>query len=124
MKKVLTIGTISVLIAQLFTSLAGVETGFSLLMGVGPAHDIARVVLVVALIAIAVTARPRSKMLRMSFAFVAVNMVLFTLSQTLNYGFLMLDTMTYLLAATLIMIEAIEVEPKPVLSSAKLAHAH
>lgn len=124
MKKVLTIGTISVLIAQIFTSVAGVETGFSLLMGTSLAHDIARVVLVVALIAIAVTVRPRSQMLRGALAFVAVSMSVFTIAQTMSYGFLMLDAMTYILAATLIMIEAIEADPKPVLSSAKLAHAH
>jgi hypothetical protein len=108
MKKVLTVGTIAALIVMIITALTGNDTGFSLFMNTNIEHTIARVVLIIALFAVASTIRPRSHLFRTALGIVSVLIITFTVAQTLNYSLGLLDSVVYFLGGLLLSIEALE----------------
>ena len=91
MKKILTLGTIAALVVMIITALSGNDTGFSLFMNTSIEHTIARAVLIIGLLGIAVTARPRSKLFRTTLGIVSALVIIFTVVQTLNYSLGLLD---------------------------------
>lgn len=110
MKQVLTVGTIAALVVMIITALSGNDTGFSLFMNTGFEHTIARAVLIVGLLGVAMTTRPRSRSFRAGLGIVAALIVLFTITQTLNYNLGLLDTIVYFLGGLLLSIESLEAE--------------
>ena len=110
MKQVLTLGTIAALVVMIITALSGNDTGFSLFMNTNIEHTIARVVLIVALVAVAMTTRPRSHMFRTALGVVSVLMIIFTATQTMNYSLGLLDSVVYFLGGLLLSIESLEAE--------------
>ncbi len=110
MKNILTIGTIGTLAIMLFASLFGIETGFTLFMGQGVEHNIARVALIISLAVIMLTSRPRSSSVRSALAVVSVGVTVFALMLTADYSLQLFDTLAYFLAAVLTMVEALETE--------------
>lgn len=110
MKKVLTIGTIAALFVMIVTAISGNDTGFNLFMNTSIEHIIARVVLIGALVAIAMTSRPRSRGFRTALGTVSLLMIVFTAVQTLNYSLGLLDAVVYFLGGLLLSIESIEAE--------------
>lgn len=110
MKKILTLGTIAALVVMIITALSGTDTGFSLFMNTEIEHTIARAVLIVGLLGIAVTARPRSKLFRTTLGIVSAMVIVFTVIQTLNYSLGLLDTVVYFLGGLLLSIESLETE--------------
>lgn len=120
MKKTLTVGTILVLVSMILGTLFSAQTGFNLIMSDAPVHGVARAVLVVALLAILLTARPRHQHVRVALGVVAAGVAGFALSQTAKYSLMLMDSLMYMLAATIMMIEAIEPEPRLKLSSSLL----
>jgi type IV secretory pathway VirB2 component (pilin) len=67
-------------------------------------------VLAIALTAIALTARPRSKSFRTALGAVSVLIIVFTAAQTLNYSLGLLDAIVYFLGGLLLSIESLEAE--------------
>ena len=110
MKKILTIGTIVALVVMIITAVSGNDTGFSLFMNTNIEHTIARAVLVVGLLGIAVTTRPRSRLFRTTLGIVSALVISFTVFQTLNYSLGLLDTVVYFLGGLLLSIESLESE--------------
>lgn len=110
MKKILTLGTIAALVVMIITALSGNDTGFSLFMNTNIEHTIARAVLIVGLLGIAVTTRPRSRLFRTTLGIVSALVISFTVFQTLNYSLGLLDTVVYFLGGLLLSIESLENE--------------
>lgn len=114
MKKILTLGTIAALIVMIVTALSGTDTGFSLFMNTNIEHTIARAVLIIGLIGVAVTTRPRSRLFRTTLGIVSAMIIVFTVLQTLSYSLGLLDTVVYFLGGLLLSIESLEgEEPAP-----------
>jgi hypothetical protein len=95
---------------MIITALSGNDTGFSLFMNTNIEHTIARVVLIIALIGVAMTTRPRSHMFRTALGVVSVLMIAFTAVETINYNLGLLDTVVYFLGGLLLSIESLEAE--------------
>lgn len=110
MKRIVTIGTIIVLAIMLFTSLTSSNLGFTLMMSTAVEHNIARIVLLLTLITITFTVRPRSKEFRMILAAISASITAYALAQTANYGLQIFDSLVYVLAAVILMTESLEVD--------------
>jgi hypothetical protein len=120
MKRIVTIGTIIVLMIMLVASLTSSNLGFTLMMSTGLEHNIARIVLIAALLAITFTVRPRSKNFRVALAVISAGITSYALMQTANYGLQIFDSLAYVLSAVILMTESLEVEaPKVQLSSTR-----
>lgn len=120
MKRILTIGTIIVLFIMIAASLTSTNLGFTLMMSAAPEHNIARIVLTGALIAVAVTSRPRARYFRVALAVISVTITSYALYQASDYGLQLFDALTYVLAGLILMTESLEVEPKRIeLSSSR-----
>ena len=114
MKRTLTIGTIVVLFIMIAATLTSSNLGFTLMMSFSQEHNIARIVLIGALLAVALTSRPRSRYFRMSLAVVSATITAYALIQASNYGLQLLDALVYMLAGLILMTESLEVEPKQI----------
>lgn len=110
MKRILTVGTIAVLFVMLVTALSGSSTGFNLFMNTSLEHIIARAVLIVSLLAVALTVRPRAHMFRAAIGLISVAIIIFTVSQTVTYSLGLFDSMVYFLCGLILSIEALEAE--------------
>jgi hypothetical protein len=110
MKRVLIVGTIAVLFVMMVTALSGANTGFNLFMNTGLEHIIARAVLIVALLAVALTVRPRAHMFRAAIGFISLAIIIFTVAQTVTYSLGLFDSMVYFLSGLILSIEALEAE--------------
>lgn len=120
MKRIVTIGTIIVLMIMLVASLTSSNLGFTLMMSTGLEHNIARIVLIAALLAITFTVRPRSKNFRVALAVISAGITSYALMQTANYDLQIFDSLAYVLSAVILMTESLEVEaPKVQLSSTR-----
>lgn len=120
MKRTLTIGTIIVLFIMIAATLTSSNLGFTLMMSSSQEHNIARIVLIGALIAVALTSRPRGRYFRMSLAVVSATISAYALIQASNYGLQLFDALAYMLAGLILMTESLEVEPKRIeLSSSR-----
>ena len=125
MKRIVTIGTIIVLMIMLVASLTSSNLGFTLMMSTGLEHNIARIVLIAALVAITFTARPRSNNFRVALAIISAGITSYALMQTANYGLQIFDSLAYVLSAVILMTESLEVEaPKVRLSGAQTVDAN
>jgi len=114
MKRIVTIGTIIVLMIMLVASLTSSNLGFTLMMSTGLEHNIARIVLIAALLAITFTARPRSKEFRIGLAVISAGITAYALAQTANYGLQIFDSLAYVLAGVILMTESLEVDPQTI----------
>jgi hypothetical protein len=110
MKRVLIVSTIAVLFLMIVTAVSGANTGFNLFMNTGIEHTIARVVLMIALFAIAVTVRPRAHAFRAAIGVISVAIILFTVAQTINYSLGLFDSIVYFLSGLILSIESLEAE--------------
>lgn len=120
MKRTLTVGTIIVLFIMIAATLSSSNLGFTLMMSTGLEHNIARIVLIGALLAVALTSRPRGRYFRMSLATISATIAAYALIQTSNYGLQLFDALAYMLAGLILMTESLEVEPQRMeLSSSK-----
>lgn len=120
MKRTLTVGTIIVLFIMIAATLSSSNLGFTLMMSAGLEHNIARIVLIGALLAVALTSRPRGRYFRMSLATISATIAAYALIQASNYGLQLFDALAYMLAGLILMTESLEVEPQRMeLSSSK-----
>ena len=71
MKKILTLSAIATLLLLLVTSFFQIRNGFDLFMSASPIHDVARVVLIGALVVTIFAERPRSKIVRLVFVLIS-----------------------------------------------------
>lgn len=110
MKRILTVGTIAVLFVMMIAAISGTTTGFNLFINTGIEHVIARAVLIISLLAIAITVRPRAHLLRTALGFVSVAIIIFTVSQTITYSLGLFDSLVYFLSGLILSIEALEAE--------------
>lgn len=123
MKKILTISAIATLVLLLMTSLLNIQNGFDLFMSSTPIHDGARVVLIGALVIALIVGRPRTKVLRVSFAFISGVVTVFAFTSAVSGSLQMFDTLGYILASVILMSESIELEERSSLASTK-AHTN
>lgn len=107
-KSLLITSTIAVLCALIGITLLGSTTGLELIVGADPFHNVVRVVLIAALLVLAYTVRPRAMALRYSLGTVSAVITAVALVQMANYQLPLLDALTYLIAATVLMVEALE----------------
>ena len=125
MKRIVTICTIIVLTNMLIASITSSNLGFTLMMSSAPEHNIARIVLIAALLAITFTVRPRSKNFRVVLAVISACITSYALMKTANYGLQIFDSLAYVLSAVILMTESLEVEaPKVQLSSTRQMQAN
>jgi hypothetical protein len=110
MKRILIVGTIAVLFVMMVTALSGANTGFNLFMNTSIEHIIARAVLIVSLLAVALTVRPRAHMFRAAIGLVSLAIIIFTVSQTVTYSLGLFDSLVYFLSGLILSIEALEAE--------------
>lgn len=110
MKRILIVGTIAVLFVMMITALSGANTGFNLFMNTSIEHIIARAVLIVSLLAVAITVRPRAHVLRTAIGLVSIAIIAFTVSQTITYSLGLFDSMVYFLSGLILSVEALEAE--------------
>ena len=89
-------------------SLLGGTTGLDLIVSQEPVHNVVRVVLIIALLVLAFTVRPRSRVLRYGLGAVSAVITVFSLGQMITYSLPLMDALTYLIASTVLMIEALE----------------
>lgn len=107
-KSLLITSTIAVLCALIGITLLGSTTGLELIVSADPFHNVVRVVLMAALLVLAFTVRPRAMALRYSLGTVSAVITAGALVQMANYQLPLLDALTYLIAATVLMVEALE----------------
>ncbi len=110
MKKALTICTVAALLLMASVAISGNDTGFSLFMGTGIDHVIARVIIAIALMVILVVPPPRVRSLRATLAIVSLLVITFAITQTINYHLQPLDSVAYFLSGILLAIDAGEVD--------------
>lgn len=101
------------------------NTGLELLMSNAPMHNIIRSVIIVGLLILGMTTRPRARALRFALGVIASVITGIALTQTFNYSLQIMDALIYLASATVFMNEAIESEPiaEPVHAVKKLGAA-
>lgn len=109
-KSLVLIGTIALLVAMIGISFVG-NTDLELLMSHAPVHNAIRSLIIVCLLVLAFTVRPRARGLRVVIGVVSVAIMVTALMQTLNYSLQIMDALVYLAAATVFMNEALEGEP-------------
>lgn len=110
MKRILIVGTLAVLLVVMITAMLGANSSFSLFINTSIEHIIARAVLIVTLLGIAVTVRPRAHILRATIGFVSLAIIIFTVSQTITYSLGLFDSLVYFLSGLILSIEALEAE--------------
>lgn len=111
MKKSLVLtGTIALLVSMIGASFVG-NTGLELIMSDAPLHNAIRSVIILGLLVLAFTMRPRARSLRIGLGVVSAGITIIALAQTFNYSLQILDALIYLAAATAFMNEALEGEP-------------
>lgn len=108
MKHILLLGTMAAIGLILASSLLGVDVGFSLLTSDSLAANISRVIMLGTLSIIALTSRPRSKVLRVVFAAVSVGVTTYAVYQAGNYSLAFVDAAVYVLGGIILMCEALE----------------
>lgn len=120
MKKSLVLtGTIALLVFMIVLTTTQ-NTVFEPIMSNLPLHNVIRSVIVVCLLALAVTTQPRPRALRAALGIIAVIITVIALTQTINYALQILDALVYIASATVFMNEALESEPAAELEPAPL----
>lgn len=109
-KSLVFIGTIALLVAMIGMTTVG-NTGLDLIMSTAPLHNLLRSVIIVSLLVLGATARPRPHWLRLGIGCVSIVIMVVALVQTFNYSLQILDALIYLASATVFMSESLESEP-------------
>lgn len=103
-------GTVAILVGMIaISTLHG--TGFDLIMSDAPIHNILRSIIIVSLVTLALTTRPRPRTMRIALGAVASLIIIVALTQTFDYSLQLLDGLVYVASATTLMQEALETEP-------------
>lgn len=110
MKRLLTIGAIITLGLLLVTSLFRMQNGFDLLMTSSAVHDGARIVLMLMLIVTLIEILPRPRVVRAIFAYTSATITIFALATAIAGSLQIFDTLSYILAAVILMAESVEEE--------------
>ena len=110
MKKALTLSTICALLLMASVAAFRVDVGFSLFMSTEIDHIIARTIIAFSLAITLIVTRPRPDIARLVLAGIALLVIAFTVTQTINYQLGILDSVAYFLAGLLISMEAFEAE--------------
>ncbi len=110
MKKIPVIGTIAAILIMMMTTLSGRDTGYSLFMNTSLEHIIARVVLIVSLLVVVMSVRPRAHLFRATISLISFAIIIFTVSQTITYSLGLFDSFAYFLSSLILSVEALEAE--------------
>ena len=102
-------------------SLGNNEGILRLLMGNTEFDFVARIIVLVGMIALLVTSRPRSVALRSTFALAAIVIFTGVAVQFFNYQLLLFDAGLYVIAGIALLIEALEPNPVAVPATATQA---
>lgn len=112
MRKLLTLCAIATLGLLLVTSLTGIRNGYDLFMSATPLHDGARVVLIgVLLFSLAIGDAPH-RVIRGVFVYFSAAVTVFALACASSGNLQIFDTLSYIMAAVILMAEAIRVDER------------
>lgn len=112
MKRLHLIAIIILLASAMVAALSGTMHGYDFIMSDAMTHNILRATLLVALVAILFTKRPRSIVMRSFCAMTAAVVLGVSLSQAADSQLGIIDTATYFLCSFVLLIEALEPEQR------------
>ena len=117
MKRAITILTSLAIVIMTIVSLADINTAIRLFMGESTQDMIGRLVVLIGLVGLALTHRPRTIGMRAALGVIGVAVLTLALSETFSYHLAMFDGMVYFIGATSLLIEALEPSTAPVRQS-------
>ena len=106
-KSPMTVTAIALLVGMIMLSLAG-GGGLDIIMSTSPFHNAVRALLIGGLLVLALTVRPRPLAVRLGLGIIALTTIGVSLFQVATYSMQLLDTLMYVAAAIVLLIEAVE----------------
>ena len=113
MKRAITILTSLAIVIMTIVSLADINTAIRLFMGESTQDMIGRLIVLIGLVGLALTHRPRTIDMRAALGVIGVAVLTLALSETFSYHLAMFDGMVYFIGATSLLIEALEPSAAP-----------
>ena len=118
MKRAITLLTSLAIIVMTIATLANINTAIRLFMGETTLDIVGRLIVLVGLVALAFTNRPRTIALRGALGAIGLAVLTVALYETFNYQLAMLDGLVYFIGATSLLIEALEPDTAPAVTTA------